>query len=183
MRGTDSADSRENRVISARADGAWRLEARQLVRRPLAEVWPFFERPENLQAITPGWLSFQILTPSPVSMHEGAVIDYRLRLFGLPVAWRTRITRHEPGVAFVDEQERGPFALWRHLHEFHAHPAGTLVLDRVDHRPPLGALGTLAELVFVQRLVERTFRFRQERIAALLEGPASPAQAAWPAAC
>jgi len=156
----------------ARIDRGWRLESVQVVERPLDEVFPFFERPENLEAITPPWLNFRILTESPVPMHVDARIDYRLSLFGVPLRWRTRIVRHEPGRAFVDEQESGPFALWHHTHEFRSHPRGTWMLDRVDFRAPLGPIGTLAHHLFVGRLVQRIFEHRRARIVELLErGP------------
>jgi hypothetical protein len=164
-----AADLPQSAARLERTATGWRLERVQVIRRPLAETYAFFERPENLAAITPPWLRFRILSPSPVPMHAGARITYRLSLFGVPLRWRTRITRHEPGRAFVDEQESGPFALWRHLHEFRAHPEGTWMLDRVDYRPPLGPLGGLAQRLFVGRMVERIFDFRRARIADLVE--------------
>ncbi len=153
----------------SRIERGWRLEHVQVIARPLEEVFPFFERPENLESITPPWLRFRILTPSPVPMHVDARIDYRLALFGVPLRWRTRIVRHEPGRAFVDEQESGPFALWHHTHEFRRHPRGTWMLDRVDFRAPLGPVGTLAHHLFVGRLVSRIFAHRRARIAEILE--------------
>ncbi len=148
-----------------------RLESVQLIERPLDEVFPFFERPENLAAITPRWLAFRILTPSPVPMHVHARIDYRLSVFGLPFRWRTRIERHEVGRGFVDVQESGPFAVWRHTHEFHAVPGGTRMHDVVEFRAPLGPLGSLAHAAFVDVLVRRIFTHRRARISEIL-GPA-----------
>ncbi len=148
-----------------RTPRGWQLEHVQVVPRELSEVYPFFERPENLERITPPWLAFRILTPSPVPMHVDARIDYRVVLFGIPVRWRTRIARHEPGVAFTDEQESGPFALWHHVHEFREHSRGTWMLDRVDFRPRFGPLGTIAQHLFVGRLVRRIFAYRRRRIA------------------
>ncbi len=155
------------RVESA-ADGGV-LESVQVIARPIDDVFPFFDRPENLEAITPAWLSFRILTPRPVPMHEDARIDYRLRLFGWPLRWRTRIARYEPGSAFVDEQESGPFALWRHLHEFRPHPRGTWMLDRVEFRVPFGVLGRIVQRLLVGPLVRRIFEHRRRRIVELLE--------------
>lgn len=157
------------RTLARHGDG-WRLERTQVVARPLDEVWRFFERPENLEDITPGFLRFHIVTPRPVPMHLDAWIQYRLRLFGLPVHWRTRITRHEPPHAFVDEQKEGPFARWIHLHEFRAHPRGTWMLDRVDYKEPLGPLGLAAHHLFTARLVDRIFDHRRAAIRRLLEG-------------
>lgn len=151
-----------------RAGPLRRLESVQVIERPLAEVFPFFERPENLAAITPWWLAFRILTPSPVPMHLDARIDYRLSVFGVPFRWKTRIERHESGRGFVDVQESGPFTTWRHTHEFHAVSGGTRMHDVVEFRAPLGPLGSLAHAAFVDRLVRLIFEHRRARIASLL---------------
>jgi ligand-binding SRPBCC domain-containing protein len=147
MSGREPVESVSLRRI---ADG-WRLEQVQTIARPLDDVFPFFEAPENLESITPSWLRFSIRTPSPVPMHVGARIDYRLALFGVPLWWRTRIVAHEPGRSFVDVQESGPFALWRHVHEFRAEGRATVMQDRVDFRAPLGPIGRVAERLIVGR--------------------------------
>lgn len=149
-----------------------RLERETLVQRPLDEVFPFFADAANLEALTPSFLRFRILTPPPIAMHPGARIDYALSLFGVPLRWRTRITVWEPGVRFVDEQEKGPYALWRHTHGFEARGDATLVRDAVEYALPLGPLGTLAHALFVRRALARIFDFRQEAIRRILEsGP------------
>lgn len=145
---------------TVRTPRGWRLEQTQILPRALSEVFPFFERPENLEAITPAFLRFHVRTPSPVPMHAGARIEYRLSLFGIPFTWRTVIDVHEPGVRFVDRQESGPFAVWIHTHEFRAHPRGTCMTDVVEYRAPLGPLGRAAEFLFVRRLVARIFAHR-----------------------
>lgn len=159
----------DNQHRSSRHGDGWRLERTQVIARPLPEVWAFFERPENLESITPDFLRFHILTPKPVPMHKDAWIQYRLRLHGIPVNWRTQITRHEPPYAFVDEQKEGPFARWVHLHEFREHPEGTWMLDRVDYKEPMGVLGWVAHHVYTRRLVERIFEYRRGVIRERLE--------------
>lgn len=144
-----------------------RLQRSQVVPAPVAAVAPFFEAPENLALITPPWMRFRIASPGPIVMAEGARIDYSLRLLGLPLSWRTVITRFEPGRCFVDEQERGPYRLWRHLHEFEPVEGGTLVRDTVDYEVPLGPLGELARWLYVARTLEHIFDHRAERVAAL----------------
>ena len=114
-------------------------------------MFAFFAQARNLELFTPGWLRFEVLTPEPLDMKEGTLIDYRLRLHGLPLRWRSRIERWEPGRAFVDRQVRGPYRLWHHRHEFEAPRAGTVVRDIVHYALPLGPLGQLAHAVLVAR--------------------------------
>ena len=159
------------------APGAPRLlERSQLVARPIHEVFAFFSEAANLEAITPPFLHFRILTPMPIAMRAGAHIDYALSLYGVPIRWRTLIARWEPGVCFVDEQESGPFALWRHTHEFEARgPSSTLMRDTVQCLEPLGPIGRLGHIVFVKRALGRIFDFRRDTTARLL-APSAAAQ-------
>jgi hypothetical protein len=141
------------------------------VPRPLDEVFAFFADAANLEAITPGFLRLRILTPAPVEMRPGARIEYALSLFGVPLRWGTLITVWEPGVRFVDEQESGPYALWRHTHTFEAHGDGTIVHDVVEYAEPFGPLGRVAHALFVERALNRIFDFRREAIRRLLGSP------------
>ena len=154
------------------ASAAYRLERTQLIMHPLLEVFAFFADAANLERITPAFLHFEIETPLPIEMRVGAQIDYRLSLGGLPVHWRTRISSWEPPHRFSDDQERGPYALWHHVHEFEAVGAGTRMRDTVDYRLPFGALGTLVHVLWVRRTVERIFEHRQRVIAELFGSPA-----------
>jgi ligand-binding SRPBCC domain-containing protein len=140
------------------------LERKQLVPRSRDEVFAFFARPENLAVLTPDWLGFEMLTPSPVPMHAGAVIDYRIRLGPLPVRWRTLITAFEPPRRFVDEQLLGPYSYWHHVHTFDARDGGTLISDRVTYLMPLGALGRLAHGLFVGCQLDAIFGKRRQEI-------------------
>ncbi len=146
-----------------------RLERTELIQRPLDAVFSFFADAMNLEAITPRFLRFRILTPTPVEMRRGARIDYAMSLFGVPVRWRTRITEWEPGVRFVDEQEAGPYAVWRHTHEFVPRGEATLVRDVVEYALPLGPLGTLAHSLLVRRTLARIFDFRRDATRRLLD--------------
>lgn len=145
-----------------------RLERTQIIPRPRDEVYAFFSRPENLEQITPPFLRFKILTPRPVPMHEGALIDYELRLFGMPIEWQAQIERYEPKDRFVDVQRKGPYAHWYHLHEFSDAPGGTEMRDVVDYALPFGPIGKTVETAFVRRTLNRIFDFRYEAIAGLL---------------
>jgi ligand-binding SRPBCC domain-containing protein len=149
------------------------LERTQLVPRPRAEVFAFFADAHNLERITPGFLRFRIVTPGPIAMREGARIDYRLSLFGVPFGWRTLIEEYRPGERFVDLQLSGPYALWRHLHTFEDAPGGTLMRDRVEYRLPLGPLGALAHALLVRRQLRTIFDHRRRAIETLLGAPAA----------
>jgi ligand-binding SRPBCC domain-containing protein len=144
------------------------LERYQVVARPREEVFAFFADPRNLEALTPAFLRFQILPPVPSRIEAGTLIDYRLRLFGVPFTWRTRIESVEPGRSFVDVQLRGPYALWEHAHGFEDVAWGTRVTDRVRYVLPLGPLGELAHPLLVRRTLERIFDHRRERVVELL---------------
>ncbi|WP_396623687.1 SRPBCC family protein [Luteitalea sp.] len=125
------------------------------------EVFPFFGDAHNLDILTPPWLSFEILTPRPIPMHAGTLIDYRIKLRGIPMRWRTRISLWEPNRRFVDEQLRGPYLEWIHTHTFEPLDGGTLMKDTVRYRVPGGGL---VNRFFVQRDVERIFTYRLEAL-------------------
>ena len=144
------------------------LERQQFLDRPVPEVFEFFSRAHNLEALTPPWLGFQVLTPEPIEMHVGALIRYRLRVHRVPLRWVTRIERWERDKSFVDRQLKGPYRLWHHLHEFTARDGGTLVRDRVNYALPLGPLGTVAHRLLVRRDLERIFAFRHEAVERLI---------------
>jgi ligand-binding SRPBCC domain-containing protein len=152
-----------------------RLEQRQFVARPLDEVFAFFAEAGNLERITPPWLSFRVLTAAPVQMAVGSLIDYRLRLHGIPLGWTSQIEVWEPDAPspqFVDRSVRGPFSLWHHRHRFSASGDGTIVSDEVHYAPPLGALGEIADALVVARDLDRIFAHRRQAVAELLEGSA-----------
>jgi ligand-binding SRPBCC domain-containing protein len=135
------------------------LERDLWVPRPLGEVFAFFSNAANLEAITPPWLHFQILDPALV-IRTGALIDYRLKLHGIPLRWQSEITRWDPPHSFVDEQRKGPYRRWVHTHTFSEERGGTRVGDSVEFEVPF------AWLVggFVKRDVNRIFAFRQQEL-------------------
>jgi len=136
------------------------------------ETFAFFADAANLERITPPLLQFQVLTPLPIEMRAGALIEYRLRLFGVPFRWRTRITQWEPSRRFVDFQERGPYLLWEHEHTLEPAPEGTLMHDRVRYAVPGGPLEPLAHALFVGPQVRRIFDYRAEQIRRVFGGEA-----------
>ena len=152
-----------------------RLERRQYLDRPLDEVFAFFAEARNLERITPPWLRFEVLTPEPVEMAVGGVIDYRLTLHGIPLGWTSQIEVWEPGRQFVDRALRGPFSLWHHRHRFASSDQGTIVADEVHYAPPLGRLGELAHPLLVARDLDRIFAYRHEAAQRILAAAAAPA--------
>jgi ligand-binding SRPBCC domain-containing protein len=144
---------------------------------PLEQVFAFFSDAGNLQAITPEWVGFEILTPRPIAMQAGALIDYRIRLHGIPLRWRTQITVWDPPYRFVDEQLRGPYTLWRHEHRFEKTIDGTLMTDAISYRMMLDWVpgASLIHRFFVRPDLERIFNYRRSALtrALGLEGDSS----------
>jgi ligand-binding SRPBCC domain-containing protein len=162
-----------------RAVKTWRLRASLWVPKPADEVFPFFADARNLERLTPDWLSFRILTPTPIDMRQGARIDYRIRVHGVPLRWQTNIARWQPPSAFVDEQVRGPYALWRHTHTFVPSDGGTVLGDDVLLRPRGGPLAGAVMALFVRRDVERIFRHRAAVMAELFGADPDTATVRW----
>jgi ligand-binding SRPBCC domain-containing protein len=132
------------------------------------EVFGFFGDAHNLEAITPPFLGFRVLTPHPIDMRAGALIEYRLRLRGLPLSWLTRIEEWIPGVRFVDAQLAGPYRLWHHTHEFEPDgDRGTLMRDTVRYALPYWPLGEVAHPL-VARDLGAIFDHRASAVAALV---------------
>ena len=128
------------------------------------DIWPFFGDANNLEDITPPFLAFRVLGQSTPVIGAGTLIDYRLKLNGIPIAWQTRIDTWDPPRRFTDLQARGPYALWHHTHDFIPMGAGTLMRDTVRYRLPAGWLGALAGGSKVASDVERIFDYRSRKI-------------------
>ena len=136
------------------------LEREQVLAGTPEEVFAFFADARNLEVITPPFLRFSVVTPGDIELRTGTLIQYRLRLHGLPVNWLTAIQAWDPPHCFVDVQVSGPYALWHHTHLLEPHAEGTLMRDVVRYALPLGPLGALAHTAFVRRDVERIFDYR-----------------------
>jgi ligand-binding SRPBCC domain-containing protein len=128
------------------------------------KVFEFFCNPYNLDRITPPWLHFQILTQPSTPMQRGTLLDYRLRIRGLPVRWQSEIAKWDPPRRFIDRQTRGPYSLWIHEHTFKVHGGGTLVGDRVEYAV---RGGKFVQKFFVAPDLERVFMYRQKVLEAL----------------
>ena len=122
------------------------------------EAFAFFSDAHNLERITPGFLRFRVLTPAPIELREGALIDYALRVRGVPLRWQSEITVWDPPHRFIDRQVRGPYRRWVHEHRFVSlDGGGTLVEDRVEYAVPGGRL---VHALFVKRDVQAIFAYR-----------------------
>jgi ligand-binding SRPBCC domain-containing protein len=145
------------------------LERSQRVEVPAEQAFAFYADSLNLEPMTPPWLRFAVTTPTPLAMRAGALLDYRLRLHGVPVRWRTLIETWEPPHRFVDSQLEGPFARWEHTHLFEAQADGaTVIRDRVRYAIPYGPIGALAHRLFVRHDLERIFDYRRDALNELL---------------
>jgi ligand-binding SRPBCC domain-containing protein len=147
--------------------GSQLLEAAQWLPAAPDRLFAFFADAHNLERITPAWLRFGMLTPEPIDIQLGAEIDYRLRLHGVPLRWRSRIVLWQPPRRFADRQVSGPYARWVHLHALHPRRGGTLARDRVAFRLPGGTLGRALGGRLAERDLRRIFAFRAARLAEL----------------
>jgi ligand-binding SRPBCC domain-containing protein len=148
-------------------DGSYCLTARMHLPASRERAFEFFSDAANLGEITPPDLRFQMLTASPIRMAAGKLIDYSIALWRIPMRWQTSIATWEPPNLFVDEQLRGPYRSWVHTHRFRRVPWGTLIEDEVAYTLPLGRLGRIAAPL-VRRELERIFRYRHQRVRALV---------------
>jgi ligand-binding SRPBCC domain-containing protein len=134
-----------------------RFQTQLWLLQPRDRIFLFFSNPHNLDRLTPAWLKFEILTPLPVLMKQGALLDYRLRIRGLPVRWQSEITVWDPPGRFIDRQTRGPYSLWIHEHLFEDCQGGTLIGDNVEYAAPGGRI---VQKFFVAPDLERIFKHR-----------------------
>lgn len=128
----------------------------------LQTAWDFFSSPMNLPKITPKDMAFTVLSEQKTNkIFEGMIIDYMVSpLFGIPLKWKTRITEVIPNKSFTDFQEKGPYKLWNHHHEFIPNEKGVFMIDKVDYELPFGLLGNIAHALFVKKKLEKIFNYR-----------------------
>ena len=140
------------------------LHYKQMVNRPLDDVFDFFSNPENLSKITPKKLDFNIMTPSPIKMINGQLIDYTIRLFGIRIHWRTLITDYNPPNSFIDQQIKGPYLLWHHEHLFKEVENGVEIVDIIHYTIPLGIIGRFLHWAWIKKDLENIFSYRKNII-------------------
>lgn len=150
----------------------YRLRTQQFLAHDRNEVFDFFSDAFQLQTLTPSWLHFTVVTPPPIELRAGALIDYRLRVRGVPLRWQSCISVWEPPVRFVDEQTRGPYRRWHHEHAFEAVDGGTLCVDTVEYEVYGGGL---IDLLFVRRDLLKIFAYRQQMLRKIFTDDGVPA--------
>jgi ligand-binding SRPBCC domain-containing protein len=141
------------------------------VPRSLDETFAFFSDARNLDALTPAWVGFRILTPAPINMRRGTLIDYRIRIHGIPIRWRTEITEWDAPNRFVDIQLKGPYRWWHHEHRFEPCGDGTRIIDEVEYS---ALLHWISHPLIVERDVGRIFDFRTRALNRILGGSREP---------
>jgi ligand-binding SRPBCC domain-containing protein len=145
------------------------LKTTTIISKPLDEVFAFFSKAENLNELTPPELQFSILTPLPIAMKKGALIDYKIKLSGIPMKWRTKISTWEPPFRFVDEQLKGPYVKWIHEHRFEARGNETIMYDTIEYLSPGWIFEPIVNQLFVQHKVEAIFKYREQRMKELFQ--------------
>lgn len=140
----------------------------QYIPLPREKVFEFFQAPENLEKITPDFLNFHIVAISDKELQEGSLIDYQLKLYGVPMKWRTLIQDWQPPYKFTDSQVVGPYKKWVHRHSFEELGSGTLMSDRVEYKLPMGILGRLVGGCKVGKDVDRIFKYRRKAVRKIL---------------
>ena len=142
----------------------FQFKTEQEIDKPLDEGFQLFSDAQNLERITPDFLNFKITTPLPIEMREGTLIEYRIKLYGFPVKWKTEITRWEPPLLFVDTQLKGPYSVWIHEHRFEEINGKTRMFDTVDYDIPGGFLAPLINKIFVSGQIHSIFSYRWQEI-------------------
>jgi ligand-binding SRPBCC domain-containing protein len=146
----------------------YQLKTKLWLPQPRSEIFQFFAAPTNLERLTPDWLCFEIISKAPQPMIEGARLDYRLRIHGVPIKWRSEIIHWNPPHRFVDRQTKGPYPLWVHEHTFSEHRGGTLVCDNVEYAVFGGAL---VNRFLVAPDLDRIFRYRHATLKNIFDSP------------
>jgi uncharacterized protein (TIGR01777 family) len=157
-------------ILRFQVNGEGLLIENQWIEKPLVEVFDFFSEAKNLERITPEYLKFKVLGMNTPQIEKGSLIDYELKLRGIPFKWKTMISDFEKNVSFVDQQMKGPYKKWHHTHTFHDCNGGTLIRDRVVYKLPLGRLGRIFAGGYVRRDVIKIFSFRKSVIADYFQG-------------
>ena len=144
----------------------YQFQTRQEIQASRKEVWDFISSPANLKHITPDYMGFDITSEDlPEKMYAGMIIGYKVSpLLGFKMNWLTEITQVRELEYFIDEQRKGPYALWHHQHHLEDSPDGTLMTDIVTYAPPMGILGRIANTLIIQNKLREIFNYREAAV-------------------
>jgi ligand-binding SRPBCC domain-containing protein len=150
-----------------------KLVRKQLIKKPISEVWDFFSNPQNLPVITPRYMNFRVTSETTnTHIYAGQIISYKVSpLLGIPLFWMTEITQVAEQRMFIDEQKRGPYSMWHHQHHFAAQDGGTMMTDIVHYQLPFYFLGDLAHHLFVKKQLDNIFEYRHKQVEDLFNTP------------
>jgi ligand-binding SRPBCC domain-containing protein len=140
------------------------LIRKTIINRPLEQVFQFFSKAENLNLLTPPELQFKIITPLPIIMKEGAIIDYKIKLNGVPFNWKTEISMWKENEFFVDKQLKGPYRVWHHKHSFKNVNGATEMTDEVNYLSPGWFFEPIIQALFIKKKVEGIFDYRNAKL-------------------
>jgi ligand-binding SRPBCC domain-containing protein len=134
------------------------------INKPIEEVFEFFSKAENLNLLTPPMINFKILSPLPIKMFPGQIINYQIALMGIPFKWKTKISVWNPTHSFVDEQINGPYAKWHHQHLFKSIGNETEMTDIVEYRSKGWIFAPFLHWLFVDKKVNEIFAYREQQL-------------------
>ena len=140
-----------------------------LIKKNISEVFDFFSKAENLDRLTPSHLGFKIITKLPVEMKVGTLIDYKIKLNGIPFRWQSVISKWEPPYLFEDKQLKGPYKIWIHEHKFEDKGDSTLMTDTVHYLSPGGIFEFIPHNLIVKRKLEEILDFREKTLKSIFE--------------
>lgn len=151
-----------------------KLVTEQWVPQPIDRVFERYSNPKNLEDLTPDFLHFKVTKVSHPKIQEGTVLDYQLKLHGIPMRWQSRITDWVPGKRFADLQTRGPYAFWHHIHEFYEDRGGTVIRDIVAYKLPGWVPGDILAHAYVKKDLEKIFMFRRQQTEKIFASKSNP---------
>jgi ligand-binding SRPBCC domain-containing protein len=148
----------------------YKIEYDQFIDLPIEDVFNFFSKPENLSLITPPRMNFEIMTPQPLEMKEGQLVDYALTIvYIIKLRWRTLITKYKSPHIFIDQQIKGPYSLWHHTHTFEEKDGGTIIKDSVVYAIPFGWLGRFVHAIYIKYDIQSIFKHRKKILTKIFE--------------
>jgi len=142
------------------------IKRQQLIKTDIDSLWNFISSPNNLDKITPKWMKFEIISKNGDNIiFPGMIITYKISpLLNAPIKWITRITYVKKKIAFIDEQDKGPYKKWTHEHRLEETPKGIIMYDNIKYIPPFGIIGKITNWIFIKKRVNEIFDYRKEAL-------------------